>query len=482
MSNADNKSFIDGYKYTDHLNNGFNTIQEMCDFWGIKRTTYEMRRSTNMSIEDALTLPLNKDKKGLKWRKHKACAINRIKSCDTWEDHLGNMFSSIEEMCSNWSVDKDTYLAKMKDGWTVKQSLLCDYSDAIGCTDIMGKHYNTLKDMCRYWGISYRIYLAVTDVGGTFEDVLDINYDAKCMQYASMDHLGNKYDTLKEMCKKYNISVGLYLYKLHCGMSVKDALTKQSLTVKDHLGNEFNTVHQMCKYWGVSYGTYRNRRNHGMSLKDAITMDDTGRKLTVSNKTIRKSRRYKTRQGKYKDHLDILYNNFNDMCRNYGISPSTVRGRLKRGLTLEQALTSKKTLIDCNKIYVDHEGNRFTYLADMCKHWNITPQCLRDRLKQGYSLEYTLTMGRTKISKPGVLCTDHTGKEYKSIKDMCDHWGIDRRLYVARMRYGWTVKEALTTKVHKPRKNNEEHTKIECIDHLGNEYTDRNGLVGTWLQ
>lgn len=43
-----------------------------------------------------------------------------------------------------------------------------------------------------------------------------------------MDHLGNTYDTLQEMCEVYGVSVNCYTKRIQRGASKRDALTMPS--------------------------------------------------------------------------------------------------------------------------------------------------------------------------------------------------------------------------------------------------------------
>lgn len=43
------------------------------------------------------------------------------------------------------------------------------------------------------------------------------------------------------------------------------------------------------------------------------------------------------------------------------------------------------------------------------------------------------------------MITDHLGKEYKSISEMCRMYSINRSVYNSRIKYGWDKEKALTT-------------------------------------
>ena len=70
------------------------------------------------------------------------------------------------------------------------------------------------------------------------------------------------------------------------------------------------------------------------------------------------------------DHLGNQYDSFDKMCKIYGLSPSTVRGRMKSGKSLQASLSGGKY-----KTYgpyiVDHFGNSYRSLEELKRAWNI---------------------------------------------------------------------------------------------------------------
>ena len=125
--------------------------------------------------------------------------------------------------------------------------------------------------------------------------------------------------------------------------------------IKDHLGNEFNTQKEMCKYYGVSTTTFRERIKKGWSLKEALT------------RSTNKGENNPNRKELY-DHHGNKYYSQESMCAHYGISQSLFLGRIKRGYSLEEALTAKS---HCHKV-TDHLGNEYLSNEDMAKAYGIS--------------------------------------------------------------------------------------------------------------
>ena len=67
------------------------------------------------------------------------------------------------------------------------------------------------------------------------------------------------------------------------------------------------------------------------------------------------------------------------------------------------------------------------------------------------------------------ICYDHTGQQFESVKDMCEHWGINPQRYLARIRTGWTVMDALTL-------DKSQRQKTFTRDPFGNQYKSKAAL------
>lgn len=93
----------------DHQGREFSLVREMCDHWGVNRYTYETRKRAGLSLEECLD-PITHHCEGLS-------------SAIPSEDHLGNKFSSIKEMCAHWKAPISSFRRLTRDGWSVKDTL-----------------------------------------------------------------------------------------------------------------------------------------------------------------------------------------------------------------------------------------------------------------------------------------------------------------------------------------------------------------------
>ena len=149
--------------------------------------------------------------------------------------------------------------------------------------------------------------------------------------------------------------------------------------ITDHQGRKFKTCEEMCTFWGVDLENY-NCRVHSLkwSKERALTTPvKTRSRLTLP--TV--------------DHEGRAFESFEQLARNYGMCPETLKHRLKGGMSLEQALTTparRGQHVQCK----DHLGHVYYTFTDMCNFWGVKYYTFISRLNKGLSIEKCLKKGR----------------------------------------------------------------------------------------
>ncbi len=250
------------------------------------------------------------------------------------------------------------------------------------------------------------------------------------------DHLGNTYNSIGEMCREYSINPSTYKFRIASGMTVEMALTSpiNKNTCVDHLGNVYKSINQMCKYYNISPKTFRARIQSGKTLKEALT--------EKTRKPFEKGNICTDSRGKE-------YRSYAALAREYGIPASVLRDRLRRGLSVSEALIDKQV--------TDHLGNIYHSETKMCRAYGINITTYKYRISQGWSIEKALTTPKLDSAELlGKSIKDHQGRTYRSEREMCQAYGIDRSRFRHKIAMGATLEEALTPHI--------------VIDHNGVEY------------
>lgn len=138
----------------------------------------------------------------------------------------------------------------------------------------------------------------------------------------------------------------------------------------------------------------------------------------------------------------VAYSSFSEVCREYNIARNTVRGRLGKGMSLEEALTTKA--VHKPKIVINYDGNRYNSLSEFCSEYGLDYKISYQRMSQGWSIEEILgTVHRDNSSYRKV---EVEGKVFKSLHEAGEHYGVKGTLVSQRLYRGWSLEEALGIK------------------------------------
>lgn len=144
-----------------------------------------------------------------------------------------------------------------------------------------------------------------------------------------VDHLGNRYSSVKEMVLAYGIYPTCLIYKRlkDMGWSLEKALTTPIRSMKKitYKGKTYRSARQLSFAVGIDTHTLERRVARGFTLEEAVEIGVGHPEWTVSV-----------------DHLGNKYPSFKAMCKAYKKSPNTVNLRLNNGWSLELALTAKQ--------------------------------------------------------------------------------------------------------------------------------------------
>ena len=84
----------------------------------------------------------------------------------------------------------------------------------------------------------------------------------------------------------------------------------------------------------------------------------------------------------------------------------------------------------------DHLGNEFKTLKEMCRHYGVEWGTFVNRQEKHWTLKQCL-LGKDKSVK------DHRGKEHPSLKALCEAHGVSYGRIRYRVRNGWSIEDAL---------------------------------------
>lgn len=200
---------------------------------------------------------------------------------------------------------------------------------------------DTLYGLCKrfkanYSKVNYRIRM-----GYSLEDSFNYNDNSvvkKCDKIYTVDSVTG---TVKDICSHFKINISTVCDKVKKGMSVEESI----LYVRDNVkprprkvyecGKVKGSIKDISEYYGVSESAIRYRLASGLSIEESVGYK-TNSKITLnpySGRLIRKDAKLFSVNG----HKGT----FRNLCDLFQIDDCTVRQRIKRGWSIEEAFTKK---------------------------------------------------------------------------------------------------------------------------------------------
>lgn len=254
---------------------------------------------------------------------------------NVFEDHLGNKFPTKKAMALYYGITPVVLAKRQSRGWSLEKALTTPINPQLPTVkDHLGNTFVGKKELYKHYDVVPRIAEKLLAAGFNLEDVLTKKEGVYNTGRVQKDHLGNVFIGLKTMCEHYGITTSAYYQRLRAGWTLEETLTtpigdhtKKGIACKDHLGNEYETVHDMAsKYPCKTSETYRSRIKTGMSVEKALM-------TPVAKRDYQKSR-------ECFDYLGDRYETLKAMCDHYEIEPNTYKARRRRGMSVEEALTT----------------------------------------------------------------------------------------------------------------------------------------------
>ena len=297
------------------------------------------------------------------------------------------------------------------------------------CIDHLGNNYSSQEEMCNHYGISSGTFIGRIKRGYSLEEALT----SKSWNHKVCDHLGNEFASNEDMAQSYGITKKMLIMRLHLGWTLEKALTTPHMSkrttfcttykIKDHLGNKFHSIKELSEFYSLPYPTVRDRLYTGWSMKEALT-------IPIGAKD--------TRWKKCFDHLGNEYPNIIALCKTYNISKSSYLWRLKNGWTIEKTLTTPMK----RKINpITYNGKKYEKLNDLLDEYDITMSQYYSRIKMGWTIDEIVNH---KGNACFHSCEDHLGNKYESIHDRNAAYGLSDAAYQNRKNAGWSLEEILT--------------------------------------
>lgn len=423
------KTVGETYRYNGH---DYKNIMEVARAAGVPELYRAIARvwksfgNGEKSMEECIAIAAAIRKRGNKTGNRTSCF-----------DHLGNLFESESAMASHYGKNISIVSSRLEEGWTLENALLAP-EKTYEIDFILEKGVDNMSKADREkidaYGLIIPEYDSVEAAIASVDFVNSLKIAIamkraflrkvkKDLLASNIDHTGKRYISNKAMRKAWNnVSEELFIQRLLDGRySLEETLVIPSNYTRERYYKESKAIEAAGYGSGKTFESFATER--GLTMKNIYS------------------------RGKRYDHK-------------YGVNARfTVEGI--NNLFMREVIEHREALDP-----VDHLGQRFDSLDEMCDYWDVERTLFNNRMRMGWTLEAALTTPKRIPQTPKV---DHLGKSYRSFAELCNAWDKPRMLVYSRLRCGWSVERCLT---EEKRFNGVDHVAIaNKLDEAGFEYS-----------
>jgi len=135
----------------DHNGVRYDSIQQMCDIYGVNRQTFNTEFRNGKSIEEILT---------------------RNRRDKEITDHKGQVFKNTRRMCEHYNIDQPYYIKHIKEGDNLENILSHKTKHRKPVYDHEGNKFDTIYKMCDYWHLPLTTYQNRKSLGWPIKAIL----------------------------------------------------------------------------------------------------------------------------------------------------------------------------------------------------------------------------------------------------------------------------------------------------------------------
>lgn len=167
-----------------------------------------------------------------------------------------------------------------------------------------------------------------------------------------------------------------------------------------------------------------------------------------------------------------VYKSQLEFVKEYGFSRTYFVKCLDKGMSLDEIVSNYK---DFKEGRVDHLGKEFKTEKEMAQHWGISLEVYKGRRRSGWSLKDSLTTPTRARSLKEYK--DFKGRVFSSAKSMAKEYKVSSTTLLRMLDSGKSTEEVtrlLSRRVAQKRRG------VACSDHLGNSFPTKSEMLANW--
>jgi hypothetical protein len=148
------------------------------------------------------------------------------------------------------------------------------------------------------------------------------------------------------------------------------------------------------------------------------------------------------------------YSSIAELAHAFSLNTSSIGRRLRDGWTPEEAvgLAHRKRKGHGNKVVIN--GVSYPTIKEACEALKLDPSTIRARIQRGYSIEDAFEGNLHPRCSPAAKSIQFNGLTYPSIESLAQKFGTKASILQRRIKRGWTTEEALGVSPAPPRFRN----------------------------
>ena len=242
------------------------------------------------------------------------------------------------------------------------------------------------------------------------------------------DHLGKYFDSIEEMLLYHGVSYAVYRARMKKNLPLEQVLTPNTITVH---GKNFNTKTEICDYYGIDYKQFTRRIRQGFSPEDIID-----KKLYERQYTFIIDDKHFTTVRELAKYLDLNIDTLKEMLFQWRYKPAQIKKAINRLAIGSHRFRNYKHA--CEYYHVSNN------VLCAVLHTTTDAEARELLIKQSAKRCENYKIKKKTLFKP---CVDHLGNHFDSIRDMCKYHGISDSVWQQRSKRRWELKDILTTPV-----------------------------------
>ena len=139
----------------------------------------------------------------------------------------------------------------------------------------------------------------------------------------------------------------------------------------------------------------------------------------------------------------FVYETQAEYLRAIGMNRNLIRSRRRRGVPESLLLFPGSLALTSSR---DHEGREFASITAMCRFWKISRKLYMERIRQGWTVKRALTSPARRYRQLDIA---FEGRIFNSYRDLAAYLGINEATVRSRLWHGWALSDLrISTESH----------------------------------